>query len=166
MKFPIGQAMKMKRAGYRACTPDILIFKARGGYFGLFIEMKREKGGVVSTDQKEIIALLLSEGYSCHVCKGFDEARKVIDRYMQFGLTKRGVLASDNRLDLTIPCVCGKGFEVVCGDLKIHCTECDRVQDLFRTGSVCEFPTSLLKSPQFPAAAKIFSVKTNCEPKP
>ena len=37
------QAIKAKRTGYSRGFPDLQITKARGGYFGLFIELKRKE---------------------------------------------------------------------------------------------------------------------------
>src|SRR4030042_4002082 len=55
LKLPSPQAMKFKRMGYTAGTPDLLIFEPRGNYNGLLIEMKREHGGQVSPAQREWI---------------------------------------------------------------------------------------------------------------
>ena len=42
--------------------------------------MKREKGGVVSQEQKDWIQTLnLVEGTRAQVAKGFDEAKEIID---------------------------------------------------------------------------------------
>ena len=83
MKLPIGVAMKMKRQGYKRGTPDLLILKPNKRYHGLFIEMKREKNGVVSDSQKEFINNLLRDGYYAVVCNGCYEAYKEIDNYMK-----------------------------------------------------------------------------------
>jgi hypothetical protein len=55
---------------------------ARGGYHGLFIEMKRQKGGTVSPTQRDWIEYLLAQGYQAVVCRGFDAAREVIEQYL------------------------------------------------------------------------------------
>jgi len=48
----------------------------------IFIEMKRLKGGQVSEHQKEWIdALNLCDGVDVYVCKGFDEAKQIIENY-------------------------------------------------------------------------------------
>jgi hypothetical protein len=44
--------------------------------------MKREKG-VVSPTQKKVMAQLEANGYSCVVCKSFDEGKKAILEYLQ-----------------------------------------------------------------------------------
>ena len=80
------QGVRFKRMGYLAGTADILIFEPRGRYHGLFIEMKRPKGGVVSDKQKEFLQRANERGYYAVVCCGFEEAKKVIDDY--FSLQK------------------------------------------------------------------------------
>ncbi len=76
-------AAKLKAAGVKAGVPDIFLPVAKGGYFGLFIELKRADGGVVSSAQKEYLAALKTQGYLCAVAHGFDEAREWIEKYMQ-----------------------------------------------------------------------------------
>ena len=49
---------------------------------GLFIEMKRRRGGRVSTEQQAVMENLTSAGYSCVVARGWEEAREAIERYL------------------------------------------------------------------------------------
>lgn len=77
------QAIKMKRTGYVSGFPDLFIYEPRNGYSGLAIEMKKEKGGVVSDNQKQWISDLNERGYVAYVCKGFIDAKKVIDNYFK-----------------------------------------------------------------------------------
>jgi hypothetical protein len=49
---------------------------------GLFIEMKRTKGGRTSEEQREWIAELNKAGYRAVVCKGWEEARDEIMKYL------------------------------------------------------------------------------------
>lgn len=70
----IAVAKKMKQLGQVAGIPDLFIPEWR-----LFIEMKREKGGVVSKEQKAIIEYLRSVGYQVEVCKGHKQAIGVIE---------------------------------------------------------------------------------------
>lgn len=72
----------MTAQGVKPGVPDLFIPRAAGKYHGLFIEMKREKGGKLSIAQAEWIALLRKEGYAARVCAGFDAARQTIERYM------------------------------------------------------------------------------------
>lgn len=70
------------REGLRSGVPDLMLPVARGGYHGLFIEMKRQKGGVVSPVQRDWIEYLNAQGYQAVVCRGFDAARKTIEQYL------------------------------------------------------------------------------------
>jgi hypothetical protein len=56
-----------------------------GGYHGLYIEMKRAKGGQLSPPQKEWIDRLRAEGYRVEVCAGADAAMEVITGYLAPG---------------------------------------------------------------------------------
>jgi hypothetical protein len=49
---------------------------------GLFIELKRTKGGKVSPEQYEWIAKLEAQGYKCVVARGAEEARQFILEYL------------------------------------------------------------------------------------
>jgi len=75
------QAIKMKRTGYVKGFPDLFIYEPRGSFFGLAIEMKKEKGGVASPEQKRWQEQLRNRGYASYICKGNEEAIKVIDEY-------------------------------------------------------------------------------------
>ena len=76
------EAVKLKKMGISPGFPDIEIPLPRGKYHGLYIEMKRCDGGVVSQPQKEWIDYLNKNGYMAKVCKGFDEAKLVIETYI------------------------------------------------------------------------------------
>lgn len=76
-------AAEMKREGVRSGVPDMLLPVPAGGYHGLFIEMKRQKGGRVSPEQKQWLEYLQAAGYLAVVCKGFEEARGVITDYLE-----------------------------------------------------------------------------------
>jgi hypothetical protein len=81
MRTSIGTACKMKSMGYRKGCPDIMIFEPNTQYRGLFIELKKEKGGQVTPEQKQWIELLNQRGYFAMVCKGAEEAKKVVEMY-------------------------------------------------------------------------------------
>jgi hypothetical protein len=75
------QAIKMKRTGYVKGFPDLFIYEPRGEYNGLAIEMKKEKGGVASPEQKRWQEQLRNRGYASYICKGSEDAIKTIDEY-------------------------------------------------------------------------------------
>lgn len=75
------QAIKMKRTGYVKGFPDLFIYEPNQDYKGLAIEMKKEKGGVASPEQKWWQEQLRNRGYASYICKGSEKAIKVIDEY-------------------------------------------------------------------------------------
>jgi len=75
------QAIKMKRTGYVKGFPDLFIYEPNQDYHGLAIEMKKEKGSVASAEQKWWQEQLRNRGYASYICKGSEEAIKVIDEY-------------------------------------------------------------------------------------
>ena len=78
----IVEATKFKRMGVLAGFPDLFLFVARGGYHGLFIELKA-KGGRVSKAQADMIARLQEAGYLCCVCFGANSAIETIKAYLE-----------------------------------------------------------------------------------
>ena len=76
-------AVLMKREGVVSGVPDMFLAVARKGYHGLWIEMKNGKAGRLSDNQKEMIALLKTEGYACVVCRTLDEFITAIKDYLE-----------------------------------------------------------------------------------
>ena len=74
--------LKMKIEGVRPGVPDCFLPVPTDQYHGLFIEMKRTKGGRVSPEQKAWLEYLNDAGYKAVVCKGFLEAKEVIECYL------------------------------------------------------------------------------------
>lgn len=74
--------------GVKSGVSDIHLPVARGGYFGLYIELKRQKGSKTSIHQLEFMEAVTKEGYCAVVCKGFEQAQKVLLEYMKFDKTK------------------------------------------------------------------------------
>ena len=73
----------LKSEGVRAGVPDLFLAVQKGEFNGLFIEMKKEKGGKVSESQRKMINCLTNNGYKAAVCNGFLEAVDVIEMYMK-----------------------------------------------------------------------------------
>lgn len=76
-------AAELKREGMKAGVPDICLPVPTKSYHGLYIEMKRRKGGRVSDAQYGWIATLNRMGYYAVVCRGWEEARDVILKYLR-----------------------------------------------------------------------------------
>ena len=79
------EAGRFKAEGVKAGVPDLCLPVPRGDRHGLFIEMKRRDGGTVSKEQKEWLARLTEQGYRAEVCKGWEEAARVIEDYLGAG---------------------------------------------------------------------------------
>lgn len=87
----MGVKMRNKRLGVRAGVPDMMILipphrsKDGEGHL-LWIEMKRRKGGVVSTEQREWLTafmMLESVNIDAMVAKGWDEAREAVLEHLK-----------------------------------------------------------------------------------
>ena len=76
------EAMRLRLEGVCPGVPDLMLPTPRGPYHGLFVEMKRTKGGSVSKEQKDWIAYLQAQGYQAIVCRGFEEAKREIECYL------------------------------------------------------------------------------------
>ena len=76
-------AALLKRTGVKPGVPDMCLPVARGNYHGLYIELKRAKGGVVSAEQKVWHNRLQEQGYCVKVCRGWEQAREAITEYME-----------------------------------------------------------------------------------
>jgi len=82
VRLTIGQAKKAKNSGMRKGYPDLFLPVARGGYHGLYVELKRKKGGKVSDAQMWWLERLELQGYFSAVCRGYDEAVETIINYL------------------------------------------------------------------------------------
>ena len=80
-KRNIREAARLKKEGALAGVSDVFLPVARGGYHGLYIELK-VKGGAVSQSQKWWIAETTKQGYLAKVCYGWVEASDVIEGYL------------------------------------------------------------------------------------
>lgn len=75
------EACKLQKLGVKAGVPDICIPRPRGQYHGMYIEMKKLKGGKVSVHQESWIKYLTYHGYRAVVANGCDEAIKYVTEY-------------------------------------------------------------------------------------
>jgi len=76
------QGMRLKRMGVKSGVPDLMLPVARGGYHGLYIEMKAENGRT-SDNQNWWINELALQGYLCRICYGWKDAVYEIERYLK-----------------------------------------------------------------------------------
>lgn len=69
------EAAKFKALGVTKGIPDLFV-----PAWALWIEMKRQKGGSVSIEQKDWHEYLLSIGHKVLIAKGFDDAVKKLHK--------------------------------------------------------------------------------------
>ena len=72
--------------GVKAGVPDLCLPVPRGGYAGLYIEMKYGKNKTTEK-QEEWIHSLIEQGYLVKVCWGGQEATATLEEYLQQGKT-------------------------------------------------------------------------------
>ena len=82
VRLSIGQSAIAKRSGLIKGYPDIFLPYKVNEYSGLFIELKRVRGGVVSPEQKDFLSFLNKQGFKAVVCKGSKEAIDTIKSYL------------------------------------------------------------------------------------
>lgn len=75
-------AAKLKAEGVKAGVPDTCLPVAAGGFHGLYIELKRVKGGTTRYEQTRWNALLVRHGYRATVCRGWVAAARLICEYL------------------------------------------------------------------------------------
>jgi len=91
---------KMKREGLKTGASDLFIALPRGGFSGLWIEMKAtgKTACSVSSDQRDHLDLMAEVGYSSHWCAGRDSAIETIKQYMKSsGLCREDGQSAINR---------------------------------------------------------------------
>lgn len=78
------EAARFKRTGVKAGVSDIFLPVARGGYHGLYIELKA-LDGKLSAEQERFITAVKEQGYFAVVAYGGEEAARMIERYLSGG---------------------------------------------------------------------------------
>ena len=73
---------RMKAEGLKPGVPDLCLPVARGGFHGLYIELKAQ-GGKPTANQKQWIEKLTAQGYLAKVCVGFESAQRLIESYLK-----------------------------------------------------------------------------------
>lgn len=81
------EAKNLKKQGVRAGVPDLFLPVARGGYFGLYIEMKWGKNEATS-EQLKYMGELRNQGYAVWLCRGAEVAKNCLEQYMNFPVTE------------------------------------------------------------------------------
>ena len=74
-------ATALKRQGVRAGVPDVHLPVARGGYHGLYIELKVGNNNTTER-QKDWLSFLRQQGYFTAVCYDWQIAAELIEKYL------------------------------------------------------------------------------------
>jgi hypothetical protein len=81
-------ASRLKAEGVKKGVPDIFLPVAKGGFHGLFIEMKKRVNGRMSIEQKTFSEAMTRKGYMFACCNSTEKAIVVIEAYLSQPLTK------------------------------------------------------------------------------
>jgi len=73
------QRIKLAQEGLTAGVPDLFVVSPGGRWMG--VEMKRDKGGVVSKAQKAVKELLIERGVAYSTCEGYEAAREAFEAF-------------------------------------------------------------------------------------
>jgi hypothetical protein len=76
-------ARRLKAEGVKSGVPDLCLPVSRGGFPGLYIELKRVSGNTATDNQAGWIAALERQGYKALVCYGWEEAADAITQYLK-----------------------------------------------------------------------------------
>lgn len=72
----------LKKQGVKKGVSDLVLPIAKGGYFGLYLEIKAEKRWSISESQKEWLSMVEASGYAAALAVGEQEIKDVLVRYM------------------------------------------------------------------------------------
>ena len=72
-------ANRAKKEGMKSGVPDIIFVRTTDMHNPCALEMKRQKGGVLSHEQKSMIEVMRSEGWHVIVAKGARDAIKQLE---------------------------------------------------------------------------------------
>jgi hypothetical protein len=81
-KMTLLRAIRRKRMGYTAGTPDLILFEPRGVYHGLMAEFK-SKQGYLSPEQKVFKEMAEQKGYKFIIVKDVQEGINLIEEYLK-----------------------------------------------------------------------------------
>lgn len=95
IRVPMHLAVMIKKQRSTHKQPDMMILEPKGIYHGLILEIKKDHGevylknGSISKskhiqEQLQTLCLLTEKGYCAHFACGFDEAKHLVDWYMNY----------------------------------------------------------------------------------
>lgn len=80
------EARNLKLQGVKSGVPDICLPVPCGKHHGLYIEMKYGKNKPTD-NQNRWLTSLHQNGYCTAICYGWEDAKKVIENYLNGGIT-------------------------------------------------------------------------------
>jgi hypothetical protein len=90
-------AARLKATGTKRGVPDLCLPVPSGGLPGLYVEMKKAKGGALSPEQKDWINFLRRNGYAAEICAGAESAKITILEYLGLSKDYLNPFAAGNR---------------------------------------------------------------------
>jgi len=80
--------VRLKRQGFQVGVSDYFLpipigQVGNGGAAGLWIELKRLKGGRTSDEQAVWLLRMAHLGYAARIARGWEEAREIVGRYLR-----------------------------------------------------------------------------------
>ncbi len=81
----VATGARLKAEGALAGVPDVCLAWPAGGYHGLYLELKKRRGGRASTAQNAVLDALEAAGYRAIVVHGAAEAIATVEAYMAGG---------------------------------------------------------------------------------
>lgn len=88
-------AANLKRQGVKAGVPDLHLPVARGGYHGLYIELKVGSNKPTKL-QNEWLCNLNKQHYLAIVCYGWQEAAERLISYLELSTAQQGLKKTNN----------------------------------------------------------------------
>lgn len=83
----IREAARLKKMGVRPGVSDYLLPISRGGYIGLWVELK-SKLGRLTPEQRAWIERMIAAGYVARVAYGWMDAKDIIEQYLALKMEK------------------------------------------------------------------------------
>lgn len=82
LRLSVGMRSKAKKLGTRKGVADVFLPVSRRGCHGMYIELKRQKGGVVSDEQNAFGSFVMKNGYLWEVARGYEQAIRLLKFYL------------------------------------------------------------------------------------
>lgn len=77
------EAARLQAQGVKSGIPDLCLPVPRGRFHGLYIELKRRRGGRIEPEQTAWLEELMKQGYSVAICRGWEAAAEIILKYLE-----------------------------------------------------------------------------------